>query len=194
MKIVFFVHSLLSDWNHGNAHFLRGVVTELLERGDRVTVYEPRDAWSVTNLVADAGPSALDAFAGAYPRLHSLRYTLDTLDLDRVLDGAELVIVHEWNDHQLVAAIGRHRAAGASYKLLFHDTHHRAVTAPETMAQYDLRHYDGVLAFGRVVRDLYLRNGWAGRAWTWHEAADIRVFHPLPSQKEYDLVWVGWSG
>ena len=30
------------------------------------------------------------------------------------------------------------------------------------------------------------------RAWTWHEAADTRVFHPLPDvPRERDLVWVG---
>ena len=29
MKFVLFCHSLVSDWNHGNAHFLRGVVREL---------------------------------------------------------------------------------------------------------------------------------------------------------------------
>jgi spore maturation protein CgeB len=48
-----FYHSLLSDWNHGNAHFLRGVVTELLSRGHQVAVYEPRDAWSVRKLIAE---------------------------------------------------------------------------------------------------------------------------------------------
>ena len=32
------------------------------------------------------------------------------------------------------------------------------------MARYDLEHYDGVLAFGRVIRDLYLREGWTSRA------------------------------
>ena len=191
MNVVFFVHSLLSDWNHGNAHFLRGVVTELIERGHRVTAYEPRDAWSLANLLADAGPGALDAFEVAYPRIHPQRYDLGTLDLSRALDGADLVIVHEWNDHDLVARIGRHRAAGASYKLLFHDTHHRAVTAPETMAQYDLRHYDGVLAFGERIRELYLERGWAARAWTWHEAADVRVFVPLERDAEGDLVWIG---
>ena len=53
MNVVLFCHSLLSDWNHGNAHFLRGVVTELIERRARVDVYEPRDAWSVENLVAE---------------------------------------------------------------------------------------------------------------------------------------------
>ena len=29
MRAALFYHSLVSDWNHGNAHFLRGVVTEL---------------------------------------------------------------------------------------------------------------------------------------------------------------------
>ena len=28
MNVVLFCHSLLCDWNHGNAHFLRGVVVE----------------------------------------------------------------------------------------------------------------------------------------------------------------------
>lgn len=79
-----------------------------------------------------------------------------------------------------------------SYRLLFHDTHHRAVTEKQSMAAYDLRHYDGVLAFGRVIRDLYLREGWTQRAWTWHEAADTRVFHPFPEvEKEGDVVWIG---
>ena len=32
MRVVIFCHSLASDWNHGNAHFLRGVARELLAR------------------------------------------------------------------------------------------------------------------------------------------------------------------
>jgi spore maturation protein CgeB len=60
------------------------------------------------------------------------------------------------------------------------------------MQALDLREYDGVLAFGGVVRDLYLDNGWAERAWTWHEAADPRVFHPIGGrEREGDLVWIG---
>ncbi len=86
--------------------------------------------------------------------------------------------MHEWNEPELVAAIGEHHASHTGYRLFFHDTHHRSVTAPDEMALYDLTHYDGVLAFGRVIRDLYLSNGWTKRAWTWHEAADMRVFHP----------------
>lgn len=195
MRIVFFVHSLLSDWNHGNAHFLRGVATELVSRGHDVAVYEPRDAWSLRNLVAEYrgdGEQALDGFRAAYPALSSTRYDLASFDLDRALDGADLVIIHEWNDHGLVKRIGEHRRRSGSYRLLFHDTHHRSVTDPDSMAAYDLSDYDGVLAFGSVIRDLYLQRGWAERAWTWHEAADTRVFHPLSGEeKEGDLVWIG---
>jgi spore maturation protein CgeB len=194
VKLVAFYHSLISDWNHGNAHFLRGVACEIVARGHEVTVFEPEDAWSVANLVRDHGDAAIAAFHAAFPelgRLASERYGA-VLDLDRALDGADAVLVHEWNTPDLVARIGRHRAQGGRYVLLFHDTHHRSVTAPAELARYDLRHYDGVLAFGSVIRDLYRTHGWAARAWTWHEAADTRRFGPHPViAKDGDLVWIG---
>jgi spore maturation protein CgeB len=57
---------------------------------------------------------------------------------------------------------------------------------------FSLENYDGVLAYGAVITDRYLRRGWAQRAWTWHEAADVRVFHPLPAiERSEDLVWIG---
>jgi spore maturation protein CgeB len=192
MRVALFCHSLVSDWNHGNAHFLRGVATELVARGHDVRVFEPSGAWSRANLVADAGPAAIDGFHAAYPHLSAIQYDLATLDLDRALDGADLVLVHEWNAHALVARIGRHRARGGRYVLLFHDTHHRSVTEAEAMRAYDLEHYDGVLAFGEVIRQRYLARGWARRAWTWHEAADVRVFQPRPAAEcDGDLVWIG---
>ena len=69
MRIVMFYHSLLSDWNHGNAHFLRGVVAELLSRGHDVRVYEPRDAWSLQNLRREHGEEPVRQFHAAYPDL-----------------------------------------------------------------------------------------------------------------------------
>lgn len=192
MRIVIFCHSLLSDWNHGNAHFLRGVATELIGRGHRVDVYEPLDGWSIRNLVAEYGEWPLRRFREVYPDLTSVRYDPNTIDLDRALDGADVVLVHEWNDREMVRRLGLHRARHGGYALLFHDTHHRAVTDPGAMADYDLRYYDGVLAFGSVLRDLYLERGWARRAWTWHEAADTRVFHYIPYlEQEGDVVWIG---
>jgi spore maturation protein CgeB len=192
MKFVLFYHSLVSDWNHGNAHFLRGIVSELRERGHAVEVYEPADAWSVLNLLAEHGETAIADFRAAYPGLESHRYEPEALDLDAVLADADVVMVHEWSDHALVARVGEHRCRTGHYRLLFHDTHHRALTAREEMARYDLSHYDGVLAYGRVLRDLYLAEGWSGRAWTWHEAADVRRFHPRPEiARTEDLVWIG---
>jgi spore maturation protein CgeB len=191
MRVVIFCHSLISDWNHGNAHFLRGVTGELVSRGHDVRVYEPHDAWSVANLLQDAGPAAIAGFHAAYPALGSRRVEPASLDLDEALDGADLVLVHEWNTPALVARIGRHRAAVGDYVLFFHDTHHRSVSDPEAMHAYDLQHYDGVLAFGEVIRERYVALGWARRAWTWHEAADVKRFLPLPAAREGELVWIG---
>jgi spore maturation protein CgeB len=194
MKIVMFYHSLLSDWNHGNAHFLRGIASELIFRGYDVTIYEPENAWSLQNLRDEHGDEPIRQFHRAYPALTNIGVTYNpaTLDLDTALADADLVIVHEWNDPDLVHRIGQHRATRGHYKLLFHDTHHRAVTQPSEMARYDLSHFDGVLAYGRILRDLYLQNRWGARAWTWHEAADIRLFRPIAANAaEGDLVWVG---
>lgn len=192
MKIVLFYHSLVSCWNHGNAHFLRGITAELRARGHDVAVYEPEDAWSVRNLIAESGGEAVEDFHRAFPSLRSHRYLPGEIDLEAALEGADLVLVHEWNDHELVRRIGQYRAAHRGCRLLFHDTHHRAVTAPESMAAYDLSRYDGVLAYGKVLRDLYLERGWTARAWTWHEAADTRVFFPCEkTHPAGDVVWIG---
>jgi spore maturation protein CgeB len=190
MRVALFYQSLISDWNHGNAHFLRGVASELLERGHEVQVYEPVDSWSVQNLISENGPQPLFEFYKAYPQLSSHRYDLNELNLDEVLSDARLVIVHEWNEPALIQRIGDYRRRHGGFRLLFHDTHHRV--AAQTSLPFNLDDYDGVLAYGQVLTDKYLRNGWTRRAWTWHEAADVRVFHPLPKiARTLDLVWVG---
>lgn len=192
MKVVIFTHSLVSDWNHGNAHFLRGICTELILRGIELKVFEPKDGWSIQNLIEDAGHRAVKRFEDTFPHLRSETYSPETLNLDEALAGADLVLVHEWNDHGLVARLGQHRKAGADYRLLFHDTHHRSVTDRESMSGYDLSGYDGVLAFGNVIRDLYLQEGWSKQAYTWHEAADTSLFKPISDVKrEGDLIWIG---
>lgn len=185
-----FCHSLVSDWNHGNAHFLRGAVRELGARGHDVHVYEPENAWSYENLVAEQGEGAVHAFERAFPGLRSTRYDPEDPRLEAAVDGADLVLVHEWNDPQLVREVGRLRQGGR-FRLLFHDTHHRAVTAAEELNELDLGGYDGVLAFGEVIRRTYLERGWCERAWTWHEAADTQVFRPLEEEEEAQLVWIG---
>lgn len=191
MKCVLFCHAFTSCWNNGNAHFLRGVARELHALGHEVVVFEPIDGWSRLNAIRDRGEQSLNEVQTLFSGLDIRQY--DTfLDLDRALDGARLVIVHEWNSAELTAEIGRRRAQGASFTLLFHDTHHRAVTAPAELEQFDLDGFDGVLAFGEVLRQIYLKLGWANRAFTWHEAADVALYRPLPQiARTDDVVWIG---
>ena len=191
MRIVYFTHSLLSCWNHGNAHFLRGVLRELGQRGHDVVAFEPRNSWSLANLLADHGEAALAPFHRAYPEL-ALQALDPDADLAEACDGADLVIVHEWNEPALVAALGALRARGGRFTLLFHDTHHRAVSEPEAMGAYRLEAYDGVLAFGATLAEVYRGWGWGDRVFVWHEAADIALFHPpAQPQPRAGLVWIG---
>lgn len=194
MKISFalFYHSLVSDWNHGNAHFLRGVASELLARGHSVRIFEPRDSWSRENLLLEHGSGAVRAFHEAFPRLSSMQYEIDRLELNEWLHGVDLVIVHEWNDPKLIRAIGEYRRSNPGIRVLFHDTHHRALTREEELARFDLSEYDGVLAYGASLRETYRRRGWGKQVHVWHEAADVHTFYPRQSQQLFgDLVWIG---
>ena len=189
MRIAYFTHSLASCWNHGNAHFLRGVLRELRARGHSVRAHEPEGAWSLENLLRDHGAAGLDAYRAAYPELASDRYAAIDAVVERVSDS-DLVVVHEWSEPALVAALGAARRRGARYTLLFHDTHHRAVSAPAEMERFDLSGYDGVLAFGETLAAVYRARGWGRRVFVWHEAADTRLFQP-PAQELPDLDGAG---
>jgi spore maturation protein CgeB len=192
MNVTLFCHSLVSDWNHGNAHFLRGVARELIRRGHQVDALEPVDGWSRRNLLADAGERALDEFEAAFPELRSRTYDPAEFDLDHALSGADLVLVHDWNEPALVAAIGEHHRRHDDYALLFYDAHHRAASSPDQIAAFDLSGYDAALAFGAPIRDLYRERRWARRAYVWHEAADTALFRPMNGNGDAaDLVWIG---
>jgi spore maturation protein CgeB len=191
MKVVLYAHSVASDWNNGNAHFLRGILGELERRGHTTLTLEPRDGWSRSNLIADQGTQPLDRFAATFPYLRVVPYN-DDFDHAAALDGADVVIVHEWTPPDLVARIGRLRRDGGRFALLFHDTHHRGVSDAGAIHDLPLSDYDGVLTFGEMLRTRYERAGWGRQAFTWHEAADMRVFHPVEATgPRQDIVWIG---
>jgi spore maturation protein CgeB len=191
MRIGFVTHSVVSCWNNGNAHFLRGVIKALVASGHAVRAFEAADGWSRTNLAMDAGPDALRELASeaiGTVLYHSTEDALAAIDEF----GADLLVVHEWNDPALVNALGQRHVARTDEVLLFHDTHHRAISRPEEMQRFDLSGYDGVLAFGACIARIYERRGWGNRVWTWHEAADTRLFKPpVPREPDRDLVWIG---
>lgn len=191
MRFVFYTHSLVSDWNHGNAHFLRGVMRDLIRRGHSAIALEPAESWSRQKLVENQGVQAVERFAADFPKLQSLQYDAD-FDHAAATDDADVVVVHEWTDPTLVARLGEIRRRGAPFTLLFHDTHHRAVSARHDIAGLNLENYDGVLAFGETLRQRYLDAGWGRQVFTWHEAADDVLFRPLPDiEKTQDLIWIG---
>lgn len=190
MRFLFYTHSLISDWNHGNAHFLRGVMRNLIQRGHEALALEPRQSWSRDNLIDEQGPSAVTQFQSQFPSLQSVFYD-DDFDHEAAVANSDVVIVHEWTDPDLVQRLGKARRE-ASFTLLFHDTHHRAVSADTEIAAFDLSDYDGVLVFGEALRERYLAAGWGRSVYTWHEAADDMLFKPMPHiERQGDLVWVG---
>jgi len=133
MRVVFFCHAFTSCWNNGNAHFLRGVARELSHFGHQVMVYEPADGWSRVNALRDGGAEPLQESQRLLSSIDVKQYH-GTPDLDEALHGADVVIVHEWNSPDLIRDIGRRRIHRAPFTLLFHDTHHRAVTAPDEIS------------------------------------------------------------
>lgn len=191
MRFVLFYHSLVSDWNHGNAHFLRGVAAELMSRGHDVTVYEPRDGWSLRHLREERGEDPVAAFHARFPGLRT-RFRHAGTDLGEAVRDADVVLVHEWNEPALLASLQELRRTRGDFRLLFHDTHHRMISSPHEMEHLELASWDGVLAFGDSLAREYRRRGWSRRVWTWHEAADTRVFSPRRGRgAKRDLVWVG---
>lgn len=195
MNFVFFVHSAVSDWSHGNAHFLRGLMSSLARMGHPVRSYEPRSAWSVENLVADHGVAPIVGFARAFPEIDVHTYDEEDSSLaeevEAATEAADVVIVHEWNTPRLSAAVRDVRCRRDHFLLLFHDTHHRPWSDPDAIAALEPVAYDGVLAFGEALRRIYVERFGVERAWTLHEAADTARFHPLDRPKAQDVVWIG---
>jgi spore maturation protein CgeB len=197
LKIALFSHSLVSDWNHGNAHFLRGLMRELVRLGHEVRCYEELGSWSLSHLMkyeGDRAIEAIDSFRRIYPEL-DIRFYKSSDEkflafLDEELKGADLVLLHEWNDPQVVNSVLALKQKHG-FIALFHDSHHRAHTSAGEILKFHLHLVDGVLAFGEAIRRIYTDGFGVARAWTFHEAADVEQFHPLRRKKLIDAVWIG---
>jgi spore maturation protein CgeB len=194
MKIVVFAHSLASDWSHGNAHFLRGLLRALCGRGHDAQACERWRNWSTEMLFEDHGHAPLVEFARTFPDLQLRVYgAWDGIveEVDQLTRGADLVIVHEFNEPELVGAVGLVRRRRGDFLALFHDTHHRAVSMPWQIARFNLEAYDGVLAYGDALAAIYRGDFGMERVWTFHEAADTSVFYPRALEPTDDVIWIG---
>jgi spore maturation protein CgeB len=197
LNIALFAHSMVSDWNHGNAHFLRGLMRELVRMGHRVRCYEELNSWSLANLMKHEGERAIEAIDGfrrAYPELDIRFYQSGNEEFQQFLEDelkeTHLVLLHEWNDPQVA-----NRVLALKKKLgfmaLFHDSHHRAHTRAGEILKFHLHLLDGVLAFGESIRRIYADGFGVRRVWTFHEAADVEHFRPLRREKAIDAIWIG---
>jgi spore maturation protein CgeB len=196
LRIAYLTHSLRSDWNNGNAHFLRGLMRSMVALGHDVRIFEPCTAWSIEHLrQEEQGERALRRFSQLYPELLVHTYTAaqaaDACFWRCTLSDCEVVILHEWNSPALAnVLIGLRDQVG--FRLLLHDTHHRAFSSPEQIRLLGVEQFDGVLAFGETLRDIYKNRFHIPNTWTLHEAADTSIFRPHPhDQKREDVVWIG---
>jgi len=195
LRFRLFAHSWISDWNHGNAHFLRGLASEIHRLGHEVRCFEEVNSWSLRNLLqeGDAGALAFSRFRNTFPELEPRFYQADQgfcSFAENELRGAEVVIIHEWNDPAIVRTILALKKK-LGFIALFHDTHHRAYTSPQQILSMPLCQFDGVLAFGEAIRRIYSSAFGVKRTWTFHEGADIVHFQPLRAAKDLDVAWVG---
>jgi spore maturation protein CgeB len=196
LRLAYFVHSLRSDWNNGNAHFLRGLLRSLHSMGSEVIVFEPALGWSIDHLrEGPGGEKSIRNFHALYPDLRISTYSesesADTSFWLHTLRHFDVIIVHEWNPPPLAAMLLELRGE-LGFRLLFHDTHHRASSSPDQIRSFGIDRFDGVLAFGEALRCIYRDVFGIRHVWTLHEAADTTAFHPLaPREKNADVIWIG---
>jgi len=196
LRLAYFAHAIRSDWNNGNAHFLRGLLRGLVSLGCLVSIYEPAQGWSIDQLRDEPqGENSISNFHAVYPDLSVIAYDNHAYEdpdyLRRELSGVDVVILHEWNPPALSGKLLEAREE-LGFRLLFHDTHHRASSSPDQIRAFRTDQFDGVLAFGELLCSIYRDGFGLKHVWTLHEAADITVFRPLPtSEKSTDVVWIG---
>ncbi|HEY1296401.1 MAG TPA: glycosyltransferase [Chloroflexota bacterium] len=193
-RFAFFYQSVISDWNHGNAHFLRGLMRALQARGHRAVCFEQEDNWSLSNLLR-VTPTAIEDFVARFPDVNFIRYPLD-LQLDRFLRQqlaeVDVCIVHEWNEPTVIRRLG-YICARMGKPAYFHDTHYRVILDDAYRASLGLEHFAGILAYSPSLAERYRALGFQHVS-VLHEAADVTVFWPLEVPKMTDVVFVGNYG
>lgn len=194
MNFSFFYQSVISDWNHGNAHFLRGLMRALQARNHSVLCWEQSDNWSLEHLLAES-PEAVAQFQSNFPDLKYQRYTLGSrleAELRRAVAETDVVVVHEWNEPRVIRLIGR-IAQDRGVKSVFHDTHYRVVLDPFYRERLGLDNFDCIAAFSPSLAERYSALGYRN-VHVLHEAADTTVFAPREVGPRDDVIFIGNYG
>jgi spore maturation protein CgeB len=165
----------------------------LQARGHSTICYEHADNWSLANLLK-LNPNAISQFKRKFPDLRFGTYPMEDVEsvLRQRLAGADVALVNEWNEPQVIRTIGRlcHELGVVA---LFHDTHYRVVLDDTYRQQLGLEHFGHILAFSPSVADRYRSLGYTNVT-VLHEAADTTVFMPADVPKSTDVIFVGNYG
>ncbi len=168
----------------------------MTDLGHDLTVFEPESGWSIDNLRSETrGKKSIDNFGRTYPDINLKTFKGEQEDdgWRECLNDKDIVILHEWSAPALAQQLLTMRDA-LGFRLLFHDTHHRASSSPEQIQQYGLDRFDGVLAFGESLRIIYRERFGISNTWTLHEAADASAFYPRTTNENTsrrEVVWIG---
>ena len=182
MRIVMFYHSLLSDWRNSDAHFLRGAARELVERGHDVELYEPDGNPYLANLSKQYGQNPIARLKHSYPSLKFNTYNLTTLEIDKITEKADLVIVGDYNHCELIEKFPAKNFR--NYNLVLHLLHSKTCR--------NMENYDGALVSSNTIVENAESFKTIG---AWNNAVDTRLFYPKPSVAEADVIWTGdWFG
>ena len=161
MKVVLFYHSLVSDWNHGNPF-----PPWHSPRADRAWV-RGRAVQAGGRLESDASPGGSRQASprrvpGSVCRAARDHLRSSGLDLDRAARGRRRGHRAEWNAPELVARIRpTSRRRRRLPRLLFHGGAPPPRDGAGPHAGIQARYVRQHLAFGEVVRELYLERGWS---------------------------------
>jgi len=196
LRIHLFAHSLVSDWSHGSAHFLRGLARALMQMGHRVRCHEELGSWSLVNLVRNEQERSIDAIdqfrqqfreldIHFFERKPGLREALKS-----ELRNADVVLIHEWNAPEAVNTILSLKQE-LRFRAFLLDNHHRAFTRAGDMLKFHLHLFDRVLAGGEALRRIYADGFGLPNVWTFHKAADVDHFFPRSTIRRNQLVWIG---
>lgn len=196
MHIAFFGHSILADWNNGQAHFVRGLIRELCRLGHQCVFYEAKDNLATRQQVSCVGRSSLLETLRVFPFLRVRLHRDGSRDplgfLPQALEEADIAIVLEGAEPSLIRALPE--AVGPGQLCLFLDGRGRLPQEQSLYRGYGLERYGAVLAASRALAAQFTDRLGLERVEVFHPAADTELFYPRPCRQDIDLLLVANGG
>ena len=169
-----------------------------LSLGCLVSIFEPAQGWSIDHLRDEPqGEHSIRSFHAVYPDLSVIAFD-NHADADPDFLRGEPAAMLTWSScmngtRPQLAAIAAELREKLGFRLLFHDTHHRASSSPDQIRAFGT---DGLMACSHSAKRSASHLPRAIRHGTRMDAARSRrcrlCFGPLPaSEKSTDVVWIG---